>query len=77
MKYIQLAFHWKRKRRYGIMDLDFKRKVPMPQIVKEEYPIVEKDMEIKKARDGEMYKIFTGDSRKLLLLIGPCSADKE
>ena len=32
---------------------------------------------IKKERDEEIKKVFTGESDKFLLIIGPCSADNE
>ena len=34
-------------------------------------------IDIKAERDEEIKKIFTGESDKFLLIIGPCSADNE
>ena len=31
----------------------------------------------KKQRDAEIAKVFTGDSDKFLVIVGPCSADNE
>ena len=45
--------------------------------VKEMYPLTGNIMKIKEERDAEIQKIFTGKSDKLLLIIGPCSADNE
>ena len=59
------------------MNMIFKRKLPVPQEVKEMYPLDEKLALIKKQNDEEIRKIFTGESDKLLLIIGPCSADRE
>lgn len=59
------------------MNLIFKRKMPIPQVMKEEYPMLDNLKEIKKVRDCEIAKIFTEESNKFLLIIGPCSADKE
>ena len=59
------------------MNMIFKRKLPIPQEVKEMYPLDEKLSLIKKQNDEEIRKIFTGESDKLLLIIGPCSADRE
>ena len=55
----------------------FIRKLPMPVEVKEQYPLTEAIKSIKKERDDEIRKIFTGESDKFLLVIGPCSADHE
>ena len=55
----------------------FIRKLPMPVEVKEQYPLTEAIKSIKKERDEEIRKIFTGESDKFLLVIGPCSADHE
>ena len=37
----------------------------------------DKIVETKKQRDKEIADVFTGKSNKFLLIIGPCSADKE
>ena len=55
----------------------FKRKLPIPQEVKEEFPLSDSLAAIKAKNDEEIKKIFTGDSDKFLLVIGPCSADRE
>ncbi len=55
----------------------FKRKLPIPQEVKAELPLSEKLAKIKAQNDAEIKKIFTGESQKFLLVIGPCSADNE
>lgn len=57
------------------MSMDFKRKLPIPMEVKEQYPVNEKDKKIKEERDAQLKSIFTGESDKFLLVIGPCSAD--
>ena len=59
------------------MQMNFIRKLPIPQETKEKYPISLKATEAKAARDAEIQKIFSGESDKLLLVIGPCSADSE
>ena len=59
------------------MSMDFKRKLPIPKEIKEMYPISEEGMLAKQKNDEEIKKIFTGESDKLLLVIGPCSADRE
>lgn len=55
----------------------FKRKLPIPQEVKAEFPLSDHLAEIKAKNDAEIRKIFTGESDKFLLIIGPCSADRE
>ena len=57
--------------------MEFVRKLPIPQEVKEMYPLSAEAAEKKAARDEEIKKIFTGESNKFALVIGPCSADRE
>ena len=59
------------------MNMDFKRKLAIPMEVKEMYPLTGNISRINEERDAEIQKIFTGKSDKLLLIIGPCSADNE
>ena len=59
------------------MDMNFIRKLPTPQELKEEFPISEEIKAAKEKRDEEIRRIFTGESDKFLLIIGPCSADNE
>ena len=59
------------------MEMEFLRKLPTPQELKEQFPVSEKVKQIKDARDKEIRAIFEGNSDKLLLIIGPCSADNE
>lgn len=55
----------------------FKRKLPIPQEVKEMLPLSDELAQKKAQNDAEIRKIFTGESDKFLLVIGPCSADRE
>ena len=59
------------------MDMEFLRKLPTPKELKEEYPISDKIVEIKAKRDNVLRDIFEGKDDRLLLIIGPCSADHE
>lgn len=59
------------------MSMNMIRKLPTPQDIKELYPLSEKVIKIKEQRDREIADVFTGKSNKFLLIIGPCSADKE
>ncbi len=59
------------------MNCEFKRKLPLPVEIKEEYPVTEDMKRIKEERDSEIAKVFRGESDKFILVIGPCSADRE
>ncbi len=59
------------------MGMTFNRKLPIPKEIKELYPLTEKISETKKIKDKEIADIFEGKDKRLLLIIGPCSADKE
>lgn len=59
------------------MNMDFIRKLPIPQELKKEFPISDKVKKIRADRDVEIKKVFAGESSKKLLIIGPCSADRE
>ena len=58
------------------MNMIFKRKLLIPQEVKEMYPISEEGILAKKSNDKQIADIFTGKDDRLLLIIGPCSADR-
>ena len=57
------------------MRMNFKRKLPIPKEVKQEYPLTEKMIQAKAERDEQIKAVFDGSSNKFLLIIGPCSAD--
>ena len=59
------------------MNMNFLRKLPTPQDIKNLYPLDEDLAKIKKQNDEEIAKVFKGESNKLILVIGPCSADRE
>ncbi len=59
------------------MGMNFKRKMPVPEEIKKMYPMPEQAVKTKEKRDKEIIDVFTGKSDKFLLIIGPCSADKE
>ena len=58
------------------MNMIFNRKLLIPQEVKEMYPISEEGILAKKSNDKQIADIFTGKDNRLLLIIGPCSADR-
>ncbi len=59
------------------MQMEFLRKMPTPQELKEQFPLTPEVAGIKEKRDAEIKDIFEGKSDKFLLIIGPCSADNE
>lgn len=60
----------------NMTNTSFKRKLPIPQDIKAEMPLSKEAEAIKDARDAEIARVFKGESDKLLLVIGPCSADR-
>ncbi len=57
------------------MNMEFYRKLPIPKLVKEEYPVDARMAQVKDDRDAAIKAVFDGSSDKFLLIIGPCSAD--
>ena len=58
-----------------LMYMNFQRKLPIPQEVKQEFPLSEAMVAVKAERDRQIREVFEGKSDKFLLIIGPCSAD--
>ena len=59
------------------MNMNFKRKLPIPMEIKEQYPITYKLEQMKSKRDGEIKAIFESRDDRFILVIGPCSADND
>lgn len=59
------------------MGFKFIKRLPSPEEIREAYPISAKIAEIKRERDAMIRDVFTGQSDKFLVIIGPCSADNE
>ncbi len=59
------------------MNMEFKRKLPIPMETKEMYPLTPEMAENIERRITELKAVFAGESDKLVLIIGPCSADNE
>ena len=59
------------------MNMEFKRKLPAPQDVINMYPVTEEMKQKKAENDAAIRSVFTGESDKFILVIGPCSADRE
>ncbi len=64
------------KRRF-FMSFQFIKQLPTPDEIKEQIPMSEELKAQKRKRDKEIQDIFTGDSNKFLVIVGPCSADRE
>ena len=59
------------------MNMDFERQLAVPMEVKEMYPLTGRMGEIVGEKRAKIQSIFEGRSDKILLIIGPCSADNE
>ena len=59
------------------MHMEFKRKLPIPKEIKEQYPLEEKYKVMREKCVDEVKSIIEGKDDRLLVLIGPCSADNE
>ena len=59
------------------MGFSFLNQLPTTEEVKKQYPLSKELRERKAKRDAEIKSIFRGESKKFLLVIGPCSADHE
>lgn len=60
-----------------IMGMTVNAELPLPSDLKEEYPLSPEILKIKEKRDKEIRSIFTGESDKFIVIVGPCSADNE
>ncbi len=59
------------------MNMDFERKLAIPMEVKEMYPVTINVTKTVESRRVALKKILTGEDDRLILSIGPCSADNE
>lgn len=59
------------------MGIKLLKEIPSSAGIKALHPMTEKAIKIKEARDIEIKKVFTGESNKFIVIIGPCSADNE
>ena len=57
------------------MNMIFERKLAIPMEVKEMYPVTGAISDIFEKRNEEIKEIFSGKKDKVILVIGPCSAD--
>ena len=60
------------------MSMNFKRRLPIPKEIREEMPLSAEMTAKKPAFDQRVADVLTGaDPSRRLLIIGPCSADRE
>ncbi len=59
------------------MSMNYFKRLPDPEVLKQEYPMTPELIKLKEERDREIRDVFTGASDKFLVIIGPCSADRE
>ena len=59
------------------MNMEFHRKLAIPMEVKEMHPVTAAVEETVQRRIAELRAILRGEDRRMLLIIGPCSADRE
>lgn len=59
------------------MNMEFRRKLPTLHEIREMYPLSEDSAQKKAETGAALQKIFSGEDDRLVLVIGPCSADRE
>lgn len=59
------------------MSMQFKRLLPIPKDIREQMPLSADLARAKRAFDAEVAAIFAGTDPRRVLVIGPCSADRE
>ncbi len=59
------------------MQMKWLKELPTPERLKEAFPLDESIRKVKAERDEIIKNIFLGKDSRLLLIIGPCSADRE
>ena len=60
-----------------IKNLQFIRELPNPDTVKALMPVPSELKNVKEQRDQTVRDIFTGKDDRFVLIIGPCSADRQ
>ena len=59
------------------MSFEFLNQLPTPADIKRDYPLSPELRELKKHRDLMISDVITGKDSRVLVIIGPCSADIE
>ena len=59
------------------MNVEFEKKLTIPMEVKKMFPLSDEMREIIEDRRAQIKRIISGEDKRMLLIIGPCSADNE
>ena len=59
------------------MSFNYKESTSTPAQIKAEFPLTPECVELKAARDKKLRMSLQEKSEKFLVIIGPCSADRE
>ena len=59
------------------MGFEYVSKLPTPDEIRAQFPLAPELAAEKARKDAAIRDVFTGDSDKFLVIIGPCSADQE
>ena len=59
------------------MGFEYVSKLPTPDEIRAQFPLAPELAAEKAQKDAAIRDVFTGDSDKFLVIIGPCSADRE
>ncbi len=59
------------------MNMEFYRKLPIPKDIKAQFPLSAESEKTLAARVDQLRAVFSGESERFILIIGPCSADRE
>ncbi len=68
-----IKIYFRRKK----MSIKRLKEIPNADVIQTLYPMTDELKAVKKERDDLIRKVFTGESDKFLVIIGPCSADNE
>lgn len=59
------------------MNMQFVKKMPTAEEIKRDFPVTAEMQKMKEERDAQIRDILSGKTDKLILVIGPCSAEHE
>ena len=59
------------------MNMEFYRKLPIPKDIKAQFPLSAESEGALATRVDALRSVFSGESKRFILIIGPCSADRE
>ena len=59
------------------MSMEFKRRLPIPKEIREEMSLSPDLAATKEGFDADVQSVIKGESDRILIVVGPCSADRE